>query len=152
MGDRWCHLAFARHRLGGRPSPVYESAPVGGPPQRAYLNGVLEVEWAEDPLALLDACQAIEDVSGRERGARWGPRTLDLDLIAVGPVSARTNRLELPHPRALKRAFVVRPLLDLAPRGIPLPAEALLRARSSTSGQACRLAGPWPVLNEGPAS
>ena len=79
MGDRWCHLAFARHRLGGRPSPVYESATVGGPPQRAYLNGVLEVESAEDGVVGLEG-------DGPVRGT-----PIDVGVLVMGDNAAAVD-------------------------------------------------------------
>ena len=75
---------------------------------------------------------------------RWCPRTLDLDVIAVGPCRLRRPGLEVPHPRALERAFVVRPLLGLGPRGTPLSVDRVLAAVRATAAQHCRLVGPWP--------
>jgi 2-amino-4-hydroxy-6-hydroxymethyldihydropteridine diphosphokinase len=144
IANRLAYLALARSHLGGRPSPIYESAAVGGPPQRAYLNGVLELGWEGAPEELLELCLVVEDQAGRERKVRNGPRTLDLDVIAVGNARVRRDGLELPHPRALQRAFVVRPLLDLGPRGIPISTEAILRANRDTRTQRCSLVGPWP--------
>lgn len=145
LGDRWSYLALARDRLGGgRASPVYETAPIGGPPQRPYLNGVLELRWEGSPAQLLERCHDIEREAARRRHVRWSPRTLDLDVIACGPHRLRQPGFDLPHPRALQRAFVVRPLLDLGPRRIPITADDLVRARRSTAAQPCRLVGPWP--------
>jgi 2-amino-4-hydroxy-6-hydroxymethyldihydropteridine diphosphokinase len=144
VGRREAHLAFAWARLGGRPSPLYETAAVGGPPQRSYLNGVISLEWSGTPRYLLELCQGVEQEAGRERRVRWGPRTLDLDVIALGSLRLYEKDLELPHPRALRRAFVLRPLLDLGPRGIPLSTGQVLVALRAVRDQPCRLAGPWP--------
>jgi 2-amino-4-hydroxy-6-hydroxymethyldihydropteridine diphosphokinase len=95
-------------------SGAWRSAPVdaGGPD---FLNAVARLETALAPLALLDALQTIEQRHGRERPYRHAPRTLDLDLLLHGETMLQTPRLTLPHPRLHERAFVLRPLLELAP-------------------------------------
>lgn len=95
-------------------SSIWLSAPVdaGGPD---FLNAVVALETALPPLELLDALQAIELVHGRERPYRNAPRTLDLDLLLHGELQMTTPRLTLPHPRLGERAFVLRPLLEIAP-------------------------------------
>lgn len=95
-------------------SPLYRSAPVdaSGPD---FVNAVAAVWTDLEPEALLDALQAIETRQGRERPYRNAPRTLDLDLLLHGDAVRSTPRLTLPHPRLHERAFVLRPLLDLAP-------------------------------------
>jgi 2-amino-4-hydroxy-6-hydroxymethyldihydropteridine diphosphokinase len=95
-------------------SSVWRSAPVdaGGPD---FLNAVAALETVLAPLELLDALQAIELAHGRERPYRNAPRTLDLDLLLHGDVALDTPRLTLPHPRLRERAFVLRPLLEIAP-------------------------------------
>lgn len=95
-------------------SGAYRSAPIdaGGPD---YLNAVAELATALSPLALLDALQAIEQAHGRERPFVNAPRTLDLDLLLHGAQQLDGERLSLPHPRLHQRAFVLRPLLELAP-------------------------------------
>lgn len=98
-----------------------------------YLNGVLIVETELEPHALLDVLQAIETAQGRVRAERWGDRTLDLDLIDVDGRVLADERLELPHPRAWQRAFVLAPWLDLEPDAV-LPGRgpvAALRAEAS---------------------
>jgi 2-amino-4-hydroxy-6-hydroxymethyldihydropteridine diphosphokinase len=97
-----------------RASSVYRSAAIGaeGPD---YFNAVAEVSTTLDPVALLDALQAIEARFGRQRPFRFAPRTLDLDLLLHGDRSIDTARLVLPHPRLHERAFVLLPLLELAP-------------------------------------
>jgi 2-amino-4-hydroxy-6-hydroxymethyldihydropteridine diphosphokinase len=88
-------------------------------PQAAFLNAVAAVETRLSPAVLLDVLQAIEAQRGRERSPRaerWGPRTLDLDLLLYGDAVVATERLTVPHPRLAERAFVLRPLCDLAPQ------------------------------------
>ncbi|MDX1655652.1 MAG: 2-amino-4-hydroxy-6-hydroxymethyldihydropteridine diphosphokinase, partial [Candidatus Competibacteraceae bacterium] len=105
--------ALPRTRLAGV-SPFYRSAPVG-PPQPDYLNGVAELDTELEPLDLLDALQALERHQGRVRQMRWGPRTLDLDLLLYDHRLMEHPRLVLPHPRLQHRPFVLYPLFDLAP-------------------------------------
>lgn len=117
-GDRLDHLARALEEVAGsdmQVSSLYETEPVGGPEQGPYLNAVLVVESVLAPTEMLDHLQGIEADHGRERKVRWGPRTLDLDIITAdsGPVS--TERLTLPHPRATEREFVLRPLVEVWP-------------------------------------
>lgn len=90
-------------------SPVVRSRPVGGPEQPDYLNMVIEVETVLDPYALLAHCQAVEDRHHRERTVRWGPRTLDVDIITYGDLSSDDAALTVPHPRAASRGFVLQP-------------------------------------------
>jgi len=92
-------------------SPVVETDPVGGPAQPGFLNAVALGHSALSPLDLLHACQDIEATHGRQRSTRWGPRTLDIDLIAFGDLVIETATLTLPHPRAADRAFVLEPWL-----------------------------------------
>ena len=108
-----------RTRLAGR-SRLYRSDPLGPPGQPDYVNAVAALDTALEPLALLDALQSIEHAHGRVRTLRWGPRTLDLDLLLYGTRISRCARLTLPHPRLHERAFVLYPLADLAP-GLVLP-------------------------------
>ena len=96
-------------------SPAYQSDPVGLTDQPPFTNAVAEVETLLEPVALLDGLLEIEARHGRVRTLRWGPRTLDLDLIAYQGVHLDTPRLVLPHPRACEREFVLRPLVDIAP-------------------------------------
>jgi 2-amino-4-hydroxy-6-hydroxymethyldihydropteridine diphosphokinase len=98
-------------------SPNYVSAPIGGPAQPDYVNAVAEVETTLSPHALLDAMQRIERRQGRarDRASRNAPRTLDLDLLLYGARRIRSRNLTVPHPRMHERAFVLRPLADIAP-------------------------------------
>lgn len=119
LGDRWANLRLGLAQMPGliAISRVYETVPVGGPPgQGNYLNLVAELsEPAEGPEALLAAARAAEGAAGRQRQERWGPRTLDVDLLLVGRACVDTPDLVLPHPRMWSRGFVLVPLADLAP-------------------------------------
>ncbi|MCD6527848.1 MAG: 2-amino-4-hydroxy-6-hydroxymethyldihydropteridine diphosphokinase [Desulfuromonas sp.] len=96
-------------------SPLYQTAPLGGPPgQPDYLNAVIQVETRLDVEALLRLCLDLELQAGRERLERWGPRTLDLDLLLYGDTLIDTPFLQLPHPRLHQRRFVLEPLCQLA--------------------------------------
>jgi dihydroneopterin aldolase / 2-amino-4-hydroxy-6-hydroxymethyldihydropteridine diphosphokinase len=117
-------------------SPVVETQPVGGPVQPCYLNAVALLRTTLSPLALLSQCQRVEQAHGRLRGVRWGARTLDLDLVAYGDLADRGDRLELPHPRAAGRAFVLAPWAALDP-GAELagrPVAELLAAADDRDG------------------
>ena len=121
VGDRIANLRDAVRRVGERArvvrtSRVYETAPIGGPDQGAFLNAAILVEWGGEPLALLDVLQDIERELGRTRDVRWGPRTIDLDVLWIEDGTAiADSRLVVPHPRLAERAFAVKPLLDVAP-------------------------------------
>jgi 2-amino-4-hydroxy-6-hydroxymethyldihydropteridine diphosphokinase len=96
-------------------SSVWRTPPWGGVVQPDFLNMAALVETDLSARALLDACLAIELERGRERAERWGPRTLDIDLIAYGEASIDEPGLVVPHPRAAERAFVLAPLAEIAP-------------------------------------
>lgn len=96
-------------------SPLYESAPVGGPEQGAYLNIVVQLETRLLPHELLATCRRLERAAGRERVVRWGPRTLDVDVLWIDGVRVDSPELTVPHPRMHERNFVMDPLLDLDP-------------------------------------
>lgn len=123
LGDREGHLAHALARLAEGPetsviavSTLYETAPVGGPDgQGPYLNGAALIETMLGPAALLERLLAIEAERLRERRVRWGPRTLDLDLILYEDTVSDGGTLTLPHPRAHERRFVLAPVADVAP-------------------------------------
>ncbi|NUP68395.1 MAG: 2-amino-4-hydroxy-6-hydroxymethyldihydropteridine diphosphokinase [Nonomuraea sp.] len=101
-----------------RASPVYETDPVGGPGgQEPYLNAVVVAETDLPPRALLERALGVENVFGRVREERWGPRTLDVDLIVVGETVCDDPELTLPHPRAHERAFVLVPWAAVDPEG-----------------------------------
>jgi 2-amino-4-hydroxy-6-hydroxymethyldihydropteridine diphosphokinase len=99
-----------------RVSPLYESAPVGGPVQGPYLNVVLELETDATPHELLARCRSAEVAAGRVRTVRFGPRTLDCDVLLVGDLTVDSPDLVVPHPRMWQRRFVLQPLADLAPQ------------------------------------
>jgi 2-amino-4-hydroxy-6-hydroxymethyldihydropteridine diphosphokinase len=123
LGDRLDYLQGGLDGLFDTPrlaflavSPVYETAPVGGPEQPDYLNAVTIGETTLPARAVLERCHSLEDAFGRVRGGeRWGPRTLDLDLIAYGDEVSDNPGLTLPHPRAHERAFVLAPWYDTDP-------------------------------------
>lgn len=95
-------------------SLLYASPPMGPQDQPDYINAVVEVETLLAPLAVLNALQSIENCQGRVRERRWGPRTLDLDLLAYGEVVMHDERLQLPHPGITERAFVLVPWAEIA--------------------------------------
>jgi len=95
-------------------SLLYASPPMGPQDQPDYINAVVEVETLLSPLAVLNALQSIENCQGRVRERRWGPRTLDLDLLAYGEVVMHDERLQLPHPGIAERAFVLVPWAEIA--------------------------------------
>jgi 2-amino-4-hydroxy-6-hydroxymethyldihydropteridine diphosphokinase len=97
-------------------SPLYRTPAVGGPEnQPDYLNAVVEIRTGMTALQLLNVCQTIEQAAGRTREVRWGPRTLDIDLLFFADLVTDTPRLILPHPRLHQRHFVLLPLNDLDP-------------------------------------
>jgi 2-amino-4-hydroxy-6-hydroxymethyldihydropteridine diphosphokinase len=119
LGDRLTHLrvgveTIARMLPVTAVSPVYETDPVGVDDQPAYLNLVAIVD-SDDPDAVFAAAQTAEQTRGRARTRRWGPRTLDVDVISVDAIVSTEPRLTLPHPRAHERAFVLAPWLDVDP-------------------------------------
>ncbi|MFF3441624.1 2-amino-4-hydroxy-6-hydroxymethyldihydropteridine diphosphokinase [Streptosporangium sp. NPDC002721] len=125
LGDRFDTLRSALDALFEKPgltfvavSPVYETDPVGGPEQGAYLNAVVIAESALEPRELLDRAQGVENAFGRVRVERWGARTLDVDLITVGDVAMDDPDLTLPHPRAHERAFVLVPWVRADPGAV----------------------------------
>jgi 2-amino-4-hydroxy-6-hydroxymethyldihydropteridine diphosphokinase len=106
---------LARAGMVAAVSSLYETAPVGGPEQGPFLNAVALVDTDLDPDAMFDVMIEIERGAGRERLVRWGPRTLDLDLLVFGELTIRSDRLEVPHPRLAERRFVLEPLAELRP-------------------------------------
>lgn len=125
--DRLDHLQAAVNALDDHPklrvdalSSVYETEPVGGPEQGPYLNMVLRVATLLSPRGLLRAAQAVEQALGRERLQRWGPRTMDIDILLYGTSTVHRRNLDIPHPRLAQRPFALVPLLEVAP-GMKLP-------------------------------
>lgn len=133
LGDRAAQLDFAVRAIGALAdtrvdalSPIFETDPVGPPPQGAYLNAVVRVATELAPRALLDALLAIERDAGRERGVRNAARTLDLDVLLYGDEIVDEPGLVVPHPRLAERAFILEPLAALAPDVVhPLLGESI---------------------------
>jgi 2-amino-4-hydroxy-6-hydroxymethyldihydropteridine diphosphokinase len=121
LGDRRRHL---RDAVAAIPdvvavSRVYETAPVGGPDQGAYLNVVVRLDTERSPRELLEICREREAEARRVRTVRWGPRTLDVDVLWVDGQTVDEPDLVVPHPRMFERAFVLMPLRDVAADLIP---------------------------------
>jgi len=128
MGDRAAHLAHARARLARLPgtrllrvSTVEETAPLGPIPQGPYLNQMVLLETTLEPRELLGQLHGIEAERGRVRSVRWGPRTLDLDIVRYGDRAVRAPELTIPHPELESRDFWLREIAELdrepSPRG-----------------------------------
>lgn len=133
QGDRVAQLQRAVDVIAAWPglrvhgvSSVYETDPVGGPQQPDYLNAVLVVETTESPETLLRRAHEVEHEQGRVRRERWGPRTLDVDIVVVGDLVVDSPGLTLPHPRAHERAFVLLPWVEVEP-GAAIPAVGAVR-------------------------
>jgi 2-amino-4-hydroxy-6-hydroxymethyldihydropteridine diphosphokinase len=123
LGDRRGLIREALKRLGRidgvrilKRSRIIETDPVGRTAQPRFLNAVAEVETRIEPEPFLRRLRAVERSLGRVRHERWGPRTIDLDLLLWGDRSMETTRLTLPHPRMAERQFVLAPLAELCPR------------------------------------
>ena len=123
LGDSRRLLRDALEAIGDRVvavSPLYETEPVGGPPgQPNYLNVVVELDTDQTPRELLGLARRLEAAAGRVRAERWGPRTLDVDVLLVGDMKVDEPDLVVPHPRMHERRFVMAPLADLAPELVP---------------------------------
>jgi 2-amino-4-hydroxy-6-hydroxymethyldihydropteridine diphosphokinase len=118
MGDSWSILQEAVGSLGGvvAVSPVYRTDPVGGPGgQDPYLNIVVEIDTDLSARQLLGVCHRLESAADRVRTVRWGPRTLDVDIVWMEGVTVDEPDLQVPHPRMRQRRFVMAPLADIAP-------------------------------------
>jgi 2-amino-4-hydroxy-6-hydroxymethyldihydropteridine diphosphokinase len=141
LGDRRAELRRAVEALGDvvAVSPVYETAPVGGPDQGAFLNLVVELDTDQGARELLEVCRRLEAAAQRVRQERWGPRTLDVDVLWVDGEIVDEPDLQVPHPRMWERRFVLAPLADLAPDLVP---PALVAA---ATGEVTRL-GPLDAL------
>ncbi len=120
QGDRFKNLKFAFEKIENLPnsktisnSKIYETVAIGGPEQNDYLNAVVLIETQLVPFSLLLELQNIENAAGRTREITWGPRTLDLDIIDIEDFKSETNDLQIPHPRATERKFVLQPILDV---------------------------------------
>jgi 2-amino-4-hydroxy-6-hydroxymethyldihydropteridine diphosphokinase len=122
LGDRMSYLEAGARALAADPeitvlnsSSVYESAPAGYMDQGNFLNAALSVQTTRSAQALLETMSRVEDHFGRQRTIRWGPRTLDLDLLLFGNRVIESRQLQLPHPRLMDRCFVLQPLVELNP-------------------------------------
>jgi 2-amino-4-hydroxy-6-hydroxymethyldihydropteridine diphosphokinase len=122
VGDRLTHLQRAVHQLRettgievARLSSVYEAEPVGVTDQGWFLNAVVQIGTTLSPYALLEHAQTIERALHKRITRRWGPRTIDLDILLYADWQIKTATLEIPHPELRKRAFVLIPLLELDP-------------------------------------
>ncbi len=125
VGDREAHLAYARDRLAALPNTsvraqtaVEETEPIGPVTQGPYLNQMVLLATSLGPEELLRACLAIEQERGRVRVARWGPRTLDVDVVRFGDRRIATDELTLPHPEIANRPFWQRELAALEPLAV----------------------------------
>ncbi|HEY3247153.1 MAG TPA: 2-amino-4-hydroxy-6-hydroxymethyldihydropteridine diphosphokinase [bacterium] len=122
LGDRQAMLeealaaleASGDIRIAAR-SSLYETAPIGHEAQKRFLNQVVAVDTILPPDALLDLVHSVEAGLGRTREVRWGPRTIDIDILLYGDLTIRTSRLAVPHPELTRRRFVLEPLLEIAP-------------------------------------
>jgi 2-amino-4-hydroxy-6-hydroxymethyldihydropteridine diphosphokinase len=127
LEDRVSALRAAVERLRGVPSSrvtavssLYETEPWGNADQAAFLNQAVEMETALEPERLLEFCQAIELGLGRERTAKWGPRTIDIDILLVDARTVEGPALRIPHPHLGERRFALVPLAEIAPEA-PVP-------------------------------
>lgn len=152
-GDRLGYVKKALAMLGAIPetelvatSSLYDTAPVGPEDQRRFLNAVVELRTELAPEALLGHLLGIEDRCGRMRRSKWGPRTLDLDLLVYGEREMDTDELTVPHPRMTERAFVLVPFAelaaDLAVPGTGKTVSALLDALGDTTMDVKLVGGP----------
>jgi 2-amino-4-hydroxy-6-hydroxymethyldihydropteridine diphosphokinase len=123
VGDRHGYLSAARHAIAALPdtfivaaSDIEETEPLGGLQQENYLNQMLAVKTALEPMQLLSELQGIEIANGRTRGERWAPRTLDLDIVAYGDTALASAQLTLPHPGLAQRDFWRRQMAQLEER------------------------------------
>ena len=120
LGDRQRHLTAARAAIAALPdtlivavSDVEETEPLGGRQQETYLNQMLAVKTALEPVALLNELMRIEQENGRRRSERWASRTLDLDIVSYGDVTLSSARLTLPHPGLAERDFWQREMAQI---------------------------------------
>jgi len=148
LGDARATLAAAAETLGElgevrAVSPLYETDPIGLEDQPAFLNAVAVVATPLDPHRLLAALLEIEARFGRERTVRWGPRTLDLDLLAMDGVELDDPQLTVPHPRLAEREFALRPLVDVAP-GVRIGGATAAELLTALEPQGVRPAGSLP--------
>jgi 2-amino-4-hydroxy-6-hydroxymethyldihydropteridine diphosphokinase len=120
IGNRYDNIARAIKRLTCYSgiqlvnySSIYETDPIGYEDQDLFLNMVIEIQTALSPMELLEVCLKIELELGRKREIKWGPRTIDLDILTFNQENIESEKLTVPHPRMLERAFVIIPLLEI---------------------------------------
>ncbi|MBX7257205.1 MAG: 2-amino-4-hydroxy-6-hydroxymethyldihydropteridine diphosphokinase [Candidatus Hydrogenedentes bacterium] len=143
LGDRQENLLGAVECLEKIPgtrvfvvSSVYETAPIGDIDQPSFLNLAVGIETALTPLELLDATQDIERLMGRVPSRRWGPRLVDIDIVLWDDRVMDTDRLRIPHPEFRKRAFVLRPLTEIAPETVdPVTGRTVVQLAASPEAQ-----------------
>lgn len=125
MGDRLQTLKIAMEEMEKysiqilRCASFYETPAWGITQQNTFINTVCSIQYQGKPVELLDICQEIEQTFGRKRILTWGPRTLDIDILEFEGIHLQTDRLQIPHPYYLKRAFVMIPLSEMAPDYLP---------------------------------
>jgi 2-amino-4-hydroxy-6-hydroxymethyldihydropteridine diphosphokinase len=125
-------------------SSLYETEPVGGPEQGRFLNAVVLLETELPADGLLSSLQSVESAHDRVRSVRWGPRTLDLDIVATDGAPVDTLDLEIPHPRAAERLFVLQPLCDVWPEAMVGEGLTAFEAMALVEGQQVQLvAADW---------
>lgn len=139
LGDREKNIANAIDCLKNEPkitiekiSSIIETVPVGGPPQNKYLNGVIKISTVLSPENLLEVLQNIENKLGRKRSLRFGPRTIDLDILLYDDRIIDNPRLKIPHPRMYEREFVLKPLFEIEPEVEKLVNKLKLKASAQS--------------------
>lgn len=148
LGNRQARLAAAVRRLAeGGPiaavSSLYETAPIGGPAQGPFLNAAVVIETALPPRRLLEVCQAVEREAGRRRLVRWGPRSLDVDLLLYEGEVVDEPGLRVPHPRLAARRFALEPLVEAWPEAALPDGTAVASFLAGLADQDARVvAGP----------
>lgn len=125
LGDRernlrsaYGHITTIQEIQPVRLSRFYETAPSGGPPQPMFLNAVLDIKTLLSPHQLLERFQHIENLMGRVRTVKWGPRTIDIDILLYGDTIVDDEQLKIPHPLMHMRLFVLEPFVEIAPDAI----------------------------------
>ena len=148
LGDRVEHMRAGVRELGrlghlSSVSGLYESLPVGGPPQPPFLNAAVRMSTELAPAKLLEKLLAAESREGRMRRGRWGPRTLDLDILWIRGMRIATTELIVPHPRLAERAFALVPMLEVAPDAVdPVDGSLFADRRAQLDDSGMVLAGP----------
>jgi len=132
LGERFDHLQNAVNKISKNrkisnviASSIYETKPIGGPEQDNFLNAVIIIETDLSALELLNYAQQLENEANRKRDIRWGPRTLDIDILVFGAEISNSELLTLPHPRISERAFVILPWFEIEPNAV-IPGVAVL--------------------------